>query len=71
MHKTDRRETLSQDASKDSVHYDNLQPLFDLRERINQTSVLAVEMYKITYELSPEFMWDMVEEVYKICSKRP
>ena len=24
---------------------------------------LAVEMYKITYKLSPEFMWDMVEEI--------
>ena len=25
--------------------------------------VLALEMHKITYKLSPEFMWDMVEEI--------
>ena len=25
--------------------------------------VLAVEMYKITYKLSHEFMWDMEEEI--------
>ena len=25
--------------------------------------VLALETYKITYKLSPEFMWDMVEEI--------
>ena len=25
--------------------------------------VLAVEMYKISHKLSPEFMWDLVEEI--------
>ena len=25
--------------------------------------VLNVEMYNITHKLSPEFMWDMVEEI--------
>ena len=32
---------------------------------INQQNlkVLAVEMYKTFYKLSPEFMWDLVEEI--------
>ena len=32
--------------------------------------VMALEMYKITYKLSPEFMWDMVEEMNTKCHTR-
>ena len=43
------KELLSTDGSI-AVHQRNLR-------------VLAVEIYKLTKKLSPEFMWDMVEEV--------
>ena len=33
--------------------------------------VLAVKMYKLSHKLSPEFMWDLVEEIKSIQNTKP
>ena len=64
MNKESSRDGIKNNLEDYESSFDELL-LKDDSININQQDlkVLAVEMYKTFYKLSPEFMWDLVEEI--------